>query len=935
MKNLVISRISVILCISLSIIVSLWGCSKSRDKITAPPDELPSVKEPLLEYHPLEYLDTEIQSAPVLSQTNHSHGWKQADCVRCHRAPSKKITSDVCVNCHGKNGIEEDNCRNCHKVQSESGDPASGNHQAHVAKGPGDTGCVECHPGSPEKSKVHANGIVNVNISNGGKYNSITEDNGVIGECRNIVCHKDIRTWGGDCSSCHYNPPDTGYHEKHLEQKNLSCQDCHLKNQHDSDNNSGSIEVGNIEYNPVTGDCNSKCHTKTHKWKCTGCHDYPPPSGNHTVDSHQVGCEECHGNHAHSYKSATRPLDFEGTEVRFERAGSYRDDTKLCSGVVCHEDERVWGSSCSDCHSSPPETGTHRLHVENEKLKCQDCHSGNQHDLDAESGSIELGGISYNPITGDCTSTCHAMRKWGCTSCHSSPPDSGNHLAHNRDCAQCHQTHQHSYKAAVQPKDFSATQVDITGGGEFNPNNGLCSGTVCHESRSWGENCAKCHRNPPETGTHLSHVKGQKLSCQNCHKNNQHDLNVGSGSIELGGIGYNPITGDCTSTCHEARRWSCSGCHGYPPESGNHPAHESDCEQCHQQHQHSYKSAMAPKDFTPIQTDFAAGGNFDPNNKLCGNIGCHLDPRIWGSTCTECHGKPPTTGTHLLHVERENLKCQDCHKGYQHDLDDRSGSIEVGGVTYDSLKGDCRSTCHEERKWGCVGCHGYPPNTGTHTSHNKPSGKFFSVDGNTPNPIPCAGCHLDHQHSYKAAVAPREFSQIQVKFAQGGVFNSSNGLCNSVACHEPMKWGGSCGDCHGAPPETGLHRVHIASRLNCTQCHKGNQHDLDVSRGVIEIGDVDYEAFTGGCKSSCHGTRQFWDCTSCHGYPPETGQHKVHTNLSQFGCQICHKEHKHAIKSAIAPKDLRDVTVSFTIKGDWDKNTKTCENIGCHDNKQW
>lgn len=125
------------------------------------------------------------------------------------------------------------------------------------------------------------------------------------------------------------------------------------------------------------------------------------------------------------------------------------------------------------------------------------------------------------------------------------------------------------------------------------------------------------------------------------------------------------------------------------------------------------------------------------------------------------------------------------------------------------------------------------------------------------------------------------------------------------------------------------------SDFNCTQCHKGNQHDLDVNSGVIEIGGVDYEQFTGGCKTDCHSKEESWDCTSCHGYPPETGQHKIHTDLSQFGCRICHKDHKHTYKAATAPKDSQDVTVSFTIKGDWKKTTKTCENIGCHENEKW
>jgi hypothetical protein len=921
------SLLATVLCL-VSCIFLFWGCSEPKDKIVIPPeDKLPSVKEPLKAYHPTEFLSTEIRSAPILSQASHPDGWKKTDCTQCHRSPSKEAPA-ICTDCHGKNGVGDqvDTCRSCHKVQSEFGEPASGNHQAHVIEGPKDTSCIKCHTGGPDQSKSHANGILDIRIINDGKYTSLTTpQNGVTGSCSNIICHPDVRNWGGDCSSCHYDPPDTGLHEEHLEQENISCQACHLGNKHDSDKTSGEIELGGIDYNSITGDCTSTCHSKPLNWTCTDCHGYPPDTGNHTSDDHKVGCGECHSGHTHSYKAATRPLDFSETEVRFAQGGTYRYDAKSCSSIACHSDERIWGSSCTDCHANPPDTSTHLLHVQGQGLECQDCHSGNQHDLDNQSGSIETGGIVYDSLTGDCTSTCHDEQKWDCTDCHGFPPDSGNHLAHDSDCGECHQGHEHSYKAALEPTDFTEIQVSIADGGQFNSSNNSCNNLSCHETRTWGENCAACHLNPPRTGTHLLHVQEQKLSCQNCHEGNQHDSDVNSGSIELGGIGYNAFTGDCTSTCHGQRQWNCTECHGNPPDTGNHPGHE-----------HSYRAAMSPRDFSSIQVDFIVSGSFDPGSKTCSNVECHTDARFWGENCAACHLNPPETGTHLLHVREQKLSCQNCHEGNQHDLDVNSGSIELGGIEYDALTGDCFSSCHAERRWNCIDCHEYPPETGTHPSHNQPSGKFFSLEELGAGPTPCAECHLGHIHSYKAAMAPEEFFPIQVDFERGGIFNPTNGICSNLACHESMKWGGSCSDCHGAPPETGLHQIHIQAGLNCTLCHEGNQHDLDVNSGFIDIGgtasNLVYEESTGSCTSSCHAKKELWDCTSCHGYPPDAGQHEAH---DQFACTICHVEHRHTYKSATSPLDFGDVKVGFAIGGNWDKVTGTCNSIGCHEDRNW
>ena len=918
------------LCLIFGITCYLAGCSK--DRITTPPDEslIPKEKDVLLQYHPEEYLTMDIKSAPLLTSDNHLHGWQRADCTKCHRSPSKEAP-EVCTNCHGKNGInnQENTCSNCHKVVSMFGNPPSGQHQTHVAKGPKDTNCEKCHPGRPEKSNVHASGIQNIVFDRGGTY-KLAPNKEILGTCKNIACHED-RQWGGEgCSSCHDSPPNTGYHAKHLAQENLSCQTCHEENQHDSDIDSGSIETGGIKYNLITGDCASDCH-KTQKWRCTDCHDYPPENGNHSKTIHEFGCDECHSDHDHSSKAAIRPKDFSNVAVELKQGGEYRDNTNdgtangLCSGAACHE-PHIWGGNCAECHSQPPETGVHVLHVKRENNNCQDCHQENKHEPDRGSGTIDIGGVEYKFINGDCASSCHQQRQWDCATCHEYPPQSGNHRKHQYSCDECHHNHTHSSEVAIAPRNFSNVKVELKQSGEY-ASNGLCRNIACHEPRIWGGNCAECHSQPPETGVHVLHVKRENNNCQDCHQGNKHEPDKGSGTIDIGGVAYNVMNGNCTSSCHQQRQWNCATCHGYPPKSNNHPAHQSyqlGCEQCHNEHWHSSNAVLAPQNLFPIQVDFAQGGGFNSNSQLCSSVVCH-ESRVWGSNCTDCHNSPPNTGAHQIHLAVYQISCQECHKGNQHDVDNNSGFIEIGGVGYNPINGECTSVCHPPKRWpACTNCHRYPPDSGNHFAHNEPTGKYFSLPR---QPILCGECHADHQHSYKTAIAPNDFSEVKVRL-QDGAFDPSNKLC-SVSCHDSQKWDTSCSDCHGAPPDTGRHSIHLRLNLNCNNCHKNNQHDLDISSGTIEIGNIIYDQFNGYCTSACHKKKQ-WNCIACHGYPPDTGQHTVHTNLSQFECRICHENHEHTFRAATNPNDQRNVRVSFTILGDWDKLTNSCKNIGCH-----
>jgi hypothetical protein len=653
---------------------------------------------------------------------------------------------------------------------------------------------------------------------------------------------------------------------------------------------------------------------------------------------------------------------------------------------------------------------------------------------------------------------CHGQngvdnQKDTCSSCHKTRnefgyPSSGNHKSHvlkgpkDKDCLQCHPgsnsiTHANGYIDTffIKGGEYRAASDFETSGMSLQPK-GACSGIGCHEDRYWGgEGCEACHLNPPKTGSHLAHFeKHPEATCRDCHKGNKHDDDKNSGFIEIGGVEYNDITGYCETDCHEILKsnerlrlitrtngqpsltvkfdkpliWDCTSCHGYPPKSGNHDPniHKEGCEQCHNDHRHSYKAATRPWDFSNTTVTFAKGGRYkiDPDDKIalsfhrnsllamktnggtCSGLsgGCH-ERRIWGSNCTICHGNPPDTSAHVLHLKQEDITCQSCHKNNVHksislrEGYDTEGLIEVGGIQYDATTGKCVSSCHKplllpplSMKWHCIDCHGYPPVSGAHISHNAPSGKimnwppvkdvksflsnFYQSTFDTKQlGVPCVQCHANHQHSYKAAVVPMDFTSIQVSFPQGGNYNPQNGLCSDIACHEPLKWNSECRDCHGTPPNTGAHNIHLQRPgINCDSCHKQREHDLDDKSGKTDIGGITYDKFTGACTSFCHEQdtsrqpplakgEELWGCISCHKNPPDTGQHMIHSTGQHItdkgeinlGCHTCHADHEHSYKATTSPEEYDNATVTFSIRGNWDKSTKVCANIGCHGDDKW
>ncbi len=74
------------------------------------------------------------------------------------------------------------------------------------------------------------------------------------------------------------------------------------------------------------------------------------------------------------------------------------------------------------------------------------------------------------------------------------------------------------------------------------------------------------------------------------------------------------------------------------------------------------------------------------------------------------------------------------------------------------------------------------------------------------------------------------------------------------------------------------------------------------------------------------------DCTSCHGFPPTTGQHGLH---SSFSCSNCHADTVDSSNNIISggAHDNGSNDVVFSGGGTWDGST--CSGVSCHGSQTW
>lgn len=133
---------------------------------------------------------------------------------------------------------------------------------------------------------------------------------------------------------------------------------------------------------------------------------------------------------------------------------------------------------------------------------------------------------------------------------------------------------------------------------------------------------------------------------------------------------------------------------------------------------------------------------------------------------------------------------------------------------------------------------------------------------------------------------------------------SSRVSCNDGGCHDQ---GGpeSCSTCHGQPPDSGAHGVHVAGELGCGECHpeRRDARSGDHPGGSTELAFGErarahghapsFDPATRTCADVyCHlGKVPAWSeaapgqCGACHGDPPAS-----HAQFASTGaaCASCH-----------------------------------------------
>jgi predicted CxxxxCH...CXXCH cytochrome family protein len=409
-----------------------------------------------------------------------------------------------------------------------------------------------------------------------------------------------------------------------------------------------------------------------------------------------------------------------------------------------------------------------------------------------------------------------------CTACHgdatrledtalvqAAPPRSvtsrgaGAHLAHLRAgpfraalaCAECHDVPgatDHSNGVVEVPLGGLAR----AGGASPAWNGTTCSGVYCHGATlvdgppatpAWSAagsvGCGSCHGTPPRNHDPSS------TSCNTCHPGTvkaDGTIDVANGLHIDGKIEVNRAHPD---------GWSAPDRHGYAANASG----LAGCQACHGQD--------------------LAGGSAGVSCNACHASAGHAD---WATSCTFCHGdratgrpSPPldtqgqsaasnvSVGVHAAHVATTlatPLACTECHPARSGSVLDDPGHVDGDGhaeIAFGALartggaaasyaragptSATCSSVyCHGEftggSRWdpswtstvqaSCTSCHGAPPSTGHHTSHDS------------------AACSECHGHSGAGTTHVNGTADVPFSSsAPGAVWTAATLSCGTFTCH--------------------------------------------------------------------------------------------------------------------------------------------------------
>ncbi len=729
---------------------------------------------------------------------------------------------------------------------------------------PQDSDCIRCHPGYTQttvRKWTHVNGISD---------------------------------FPSGCNSCHDDPPNTGAHYEHLQER-VTCDRCHAGYTTTSANptlhRNARQDVTLSGWDATRRTCsNIGCHGSEYwgrvgsaaRTSCNQCHGVPPSSGQH-YEHKEYSCSRCHGT-GYSTTTNNPATHMNGvTDVPF---AFYNRSTHSCgSGTgACHGSEN-WGTpspvspNCSNCHGFPPPL------PHPQQSACQTCHPSmlatGVLTTDHNNGTLDIAGA-------------------GCASCHGFPPATtraGGVHVNDPNCYGCHSTTVDASNQVVPNGTHNDGYVQVGGGGVGTYGCQSCHGDQSRQAPAGADPNVKAAppfgtrgETEPTTravGAHLAHVSpaagtlaGPAL-CSECHvvptstdhANGQVVMSFGPRAIAGAAFPvWDPVTLTCSTTYCHGSTLNAGGTNHTPIWTGG--ASEVGCGTCH---------AVPPP--APHTSNTNCGACHPGYTQTSVNLATHVDGVVQSAS------HPTGYADAALHGRDANVgglaACESCH-----------GSDLNGGTA-----GVSCNACHATAgfsTWAtnCTFCHGDPA-TGTQSppvdirgrtaNTNVSVGAHASHVGTTlANPIACGQCHpartasviTDAAHVDGDGIAEVVFGTIAKTGGTTATYtraSDTSASCSAVYCHgafsgganATMDWTGTvqvgCTSCHGAPPPS----PHTSSTA-CGSCHAGyTQTTVNRATHVDGILQVTSNHPTGYADKTRHGydanLQGLSGCKGCHG----------------------------------------------------------------------
>ncbi len=500
--------------------------------------------------------------------------------------------------------------------------------------------------------------------------------------------------------------------------------------------------------------------------------------------------------------------------------------------------------------------------------------------------------------------------------------------------------------------------------------------------------CVNCHGLPP-TGHPALAPPVTAATCSQCHPST---VNA-NGTINVAGGGHVNGVANVAANCT-----SCHGTPGRPVTAtnplldaapplapggtdparvvGTHLLHLTDttiraavaCNECHVVPDDANHALTLPERivFSPgtLATTQGAAPTYNATTLSCSATYCHGNFNFGGVTgnagatpawnatptlsCTGCHGMPPTG--HPATGAVTPASCNGCHP----DTVSAGGVINVGGGRH--MNGLAEYSGIHPAGWAIPTAHGYSANqqglqtcTGCHTGFGAASGIATSS---------CNTCHSNASHPDW---------QNECTFCHGTTGRTGNvpGTDPFLAYSPPV---GPQGQTLTTDAMVGAHQKHVnplasgqrAPPFACTNCHasplpSGVAH-VDGQRASLPFGGI---AITGSARpvfnpttltcsaTYCHGSftggattaAPLWTggpmtCTSCHGRPPNTGEHSLH-NGAGIGCGSCHSGYSTTVVNVpLHVNGVKNVAGAGTSINSWNASTLQCA-PACHGSETW